>query len=121
MATGALRPVDMRPRLEDVFARAKGRLFQLAIDPRVQRKMDELLLVRKRLVGDGNGKRASVKYVREFDYAMAGKPIHITDAVDISLVKPRVRKYETAGAASSVAASASTKAAPRATSTEKQP
>ena len=43
---------------------------------------------------------AAVEYVRGFDYAIAGKSIHITDAVDISLVKPRVRKYETAGAAS---------------------
>ena len=49
---------------------------------------------------------AAVKYVREFDYAIAGKPLHVTDAVDISLVKPRVRKYETAGAASAAATGA---------------
>ena len=35
-----------------------------------------------------------------FDYAIAGKPIHVTDAVDVSLVAPRERKYEQAGAAS---------------------
>jgi hypothetical protein len=29
--------------------------------------------------------------------------VHITDEVDISLVKPRARKYETAGAASAAA------------------
>ena len=29
--------------------------------------------------------------------------IHVTDAVDMSLVRPRARKYETAGAASAVA------------------
>ena len=59
-------------------------------------------------VGNGNGSatHSTVKYVREFDYAMAGKPIHVTDAVDISLVKPRVRKYETAGAASAAATGA---------------
>ena len=53
--------------------------------------------------GDGNGHKSSVKYVRDFDYAIAGKPIHVTDAVDISLVRPRARKYETAGAASAAA------------------
>ncbi|MGO8996503.1 MAG: succinate dehydrogenase flavoprotein subunit [Polyangiaceae bacterium] len=56
--------------------------------------------------GDGNGKRASIKYVRDFDYGIAGKAIHVTDAVDISLVKPRTRKYETAGAASAAATGA---------------
>jgi len=44
-----------------------------------------------------------VKYVRELDYAIGGKPIHITDAVDVSLVAPRERKYEQAGAASAAA------------------
>jgi succinate dehydrogenase / fumarate reductase, flavoprotein subunit len=52
---------------------------------------------------NGNGKHAAIKYVRELDYAIAGKSIHVTDAVDISLVRPRVRKYETAGAASAAA------------------
>ena len=33
----------------------------------------------------------------------AGKRVHVTDAVDISLVKPRARKYEQAGAASAAA------------------
>jgi succinate dehydrogenase / fumarate reductase flavoprotein subunit len=46
----------------------------------------------------------AVKYVREFDHAVAGKTLKATDAVDISLVRPRVRKYETAGAASAAAA-----------------
>jgi succinate dehydrogenase / fumarate reductase flavoprotein subunit len=41
------------------------------------------------------------KFVREFDYECAGEKIHVTDAVDTSLVKPRPRKYDTAGAASS--------------------
>jgi len=44
-----------------------------------------------------------VKYVREVDYAIGGKTIHVTDAVDTSLVAPRERKYETAGAASAAA------------------
>jgi succinate dehydrogenase / fumarate reductase flavoprotein subunit len=29
--------------------------------------------------------------------------VHVTDAVDVSLVRPRPRKYETAGAASAAA------------------
>ena len=47
--------------------------------------------------GDG---RASIEYVRGFDYSINGKSLRATDHVDITLVKPRVRKYETAGAAS---------------------
>ncbi len=41
---------------------------------------------------------ATPKFVREFDYECAGTQIHVTDAVDTSLVKPRARKYDTAGA-----------------------
>ena len=44
--------------------------------------------------------------MRDFDYAIAGKAMHATDAVDVSLVRPRVRKYETAGAASAAATGA---------------
>jgi succinate dehydrogenase / fumarate reductase flavoprotein subunit len=39
------------------------------------------------------------KFVREFDYDCVGTSIHVTDGVDTSLVKPRPRKYDTAGAA----------------------
>jgi succinate dehydrogenase / fumarate reductase flavoprotein subunit len=42
------------------------------------------------------------RFIRDFDYECAGKTIHVTDAVDTSLVKPRARKYDTAGAASTV-------------------
>ena len=44
--------------------------------------------------------KGSVKFIRELDYATGG---HITDAVDTSLVAPRERKYEQAGAASAAA------------------
>ena len=44
-----------------------------------------------------------IRYARELDYDLLGKNVHVTDAVDISLVKPRPRKYETAGAASAAA------------------
>jgi succinate dehydrogenase / fumarate reductase flavoprotein subunit len=40
----------------------------------------------------------TVRYVREFDYLLLGRAMHITDAVDASLVRPRPRKYEQAGA-----------------------
>jgi succinate dehydrogenase / fumarate reductase flavoprotein subunit len=43
---------------------------------------------------------SGVRFVREFDYALLGERIHVTDAVDVSLVRPRARKYDAAGAAS---------------------
>ena len=48
-------------------------------------------------------RKGAVKYIRELDYAIGGKSLHITDAVDTSLVAPRERKYEQAGAASAAA------------------
>jgi len=48
--------------------------------------------------GATNGSPDSVRYVRELDYTLLGTRVHVTDAVDTSLVRPRVRKYETAGA-----------------------
>ncbi|HEY8090727.1 MAG TPA: FAD-binding protein, partial [Polyangiaceae bacterium] len=56
--------------------------------------------------GATNGTPDRVRYVRDFDYTMNGERLHVTDAVDTSLVRPRPRKYETAGAASAVAAHA---------------
>ena len=53
--------------------------------------------------GATNGTPDAVRYVREFDYALAGQRVHVTDAVDVGLVRPRARKYETAGAASATA------------------
>jgi succinate dehydrogenase / fumarate reductase flavoprotein subunit len=47
----------------------------------------------------------SLEFIRSFDYASAGKSIHVTDEVDVSLVRPRERKYEQAGAASAIAKS----------------
>ncbi len=47
--------------------------------------------------------KGAVEYVREFDYTCAGQPVHVTDQVDTSLVAPRERKYEQAGAASAAA------------------
>jgi succinate dehydrogenase / fumarate reductase, flavoprotein subunit len=44
-----------------------------------------------------------VEFIREFDYSCSGQAVHVTDAVDTSLVTPRERKYEQAGAASATA------------------
>jgi succinate dehydrogenase / fumarate reductase flavoprotein subunit len=44
-----------------------------------------------------------VRFVHELDYDLLGDRVHATDAVDVSLVRPRPRKYETAGAASTAA------------------
>ncbi len=52
-----------------------------------------------------------VKYVRALDYAINGKAMRATDEVDISLVKPRPRRYEQAGAASSTVRPSSKKVA----------
>jgi succinate dehydrogenase / fumarate reductase, flavoprotein subunit len=66
---------------------------------------------------EADGARTKVKYVREFDYNVAGQSLHATDAVDVSLVKPRARKYETAGAASATAKSEAKPAAKEAGAT----
>ena len=44
-----------------------------------------------------------VEYKRALEYSLAGQRVSVSDAVDTTLVKPRVRKYETAGAASAAA------------------
>jgi len=67
--------------------------------------------------GAQNGTHASVKYVRELEYDLLGTRVKATDAVDISLVRPRARKYDTAGAASSVAAGGSKTPPPPSAST----
>jgi len=59
--------------------------------------------------GAGKAGHDAIQYVRELDYSIAGERIHATDAIDISLVKPRPRKYETAGAASAAATGVITK------------
>jgi succinate dehydrogenase / fumarate reductase flavoprotein subunit len=56
--------------------------------------------------GMTNGQRASVQFVKEFDYALLGERAHASDAVDVSLVPPRARKYDVAGAAGAQAQSA---------------
>jgi succinate dehydrogenase / fumarate reductase flavoprotein subunit len=49
--------------------------------------------------GTNGASRNSVRFVREFDYAIPGSRVHVTDAVDVSLVRPRPRKYEVASTA----------------------
>jgi succinate dehydrogenase / fumarate reductase flavoprotein subunit len=49
--------------------------------------------------GQGQSGHDGVEYKRGFDYSLAGQRVSVTDSVDTMLVKPRARKYETAGAA----------------------
>jgi succinate dehydrogenase / fumarate reductase flavoprotein subunit len=51
-----------------------------------------------------DGNRSAVEFVRSLEYSLLGKTVRATDEVDVSLVKPRPRRYETAGAASATAA-----------------
>jgi succinate dehydrogenase / fumarate reductase flavoprotein subunit len=53
--------------------------------------------------GEGAKGRTTVDYRRSLDYTLAGQRIHVTDSVDTSIIQPRARKYETAGAASASA------------------
>jgi succinate dehydrogenase / fumarate reductase flavoprotein subunit len=70
-----------------------------------------------------DGVHDTIKYVRSLDYDLCGTSVHATDAVDTSLVKPRPRKYETAGAASAVAThdTKSPRVAPSGGSASKEP
>lgn len=68
--------------------------------PDFERRDDAAWLRTTLATHDGPG---SVKFIREFDYSIGGKSLHVTDAVDTSLVTPRERKYEQAGAASAQA------------------
>lgn len=45
------------------------------------------------------GSHDAVRFERSISYSLLGERVRVTDAVDASLVRPRVRKYETAGAA----------------------
>ena len=58
---------------------------------------------------EGEKGTSAINYVRGLEYPLLGKTVKITDHVDISLVKPRARKYETAGAASHAAGDAGPK------------
>ena len=49
--------------------------------------------------GGAAGGHDTVEFMREFDYQSLDRPVHVTDAVDVSLVRPRPRAYERAGAA----------------------
>jgi succinate dehydrogenase / fumarate reductase flavoprotein subunit len=60
---------------------------------------------------EGANGNSAVNYVREVSYDLCGQRVNVTDAVDTTLVKPRPRKYETAGAASATAAAGDEKKA----------
>jgi succinate dehydrogenase / fumarate reductase flavoprotein subunit len=75
---------------------SRGAHYKPAFPKRDDERFARTTLARHKAVG-------SVDYIKEFDYSCAGKTVHITDEIDLSLVKPRERKYEQAGAASAVA------------------
>ena len=50
--------------------------------------------------GAAGGAPDRVRFASELQYPLLGDSIHATEAVDVSLVRPRPRKYDTAGAAS---------------------
>ncbi len=68
--------------------------------PEFPKRSDEAWMRTTMAKHGGVGK---VDYIRGFDYSLLGQSVQVTDAVDVSLVKPRERKYEQAGAASAVA------------------
>jgi succinate dehydrogenase / fumarate reductase flavoprotein subunit len=68
-----------------------------------------------------DGKRSSIDYVRALEYPLLGKTMHVTDEVDVSLVKPRPRRYETAGAASAAAKGSDDVRSPKAKSSAPVP
>ncbi len=78
---------------------SRGAHYKPAFPKRDDAHFQRTTLARHKSVG-------SVEYVNSFDYVCAGKSVHVTDEIDVSLVQPRERKYEQAGAASAVAKSA---------------
>jgi succinate dehydrogenase / fumarate reductase flavoprotein subunit len=76
---------------------SRGAHYKPAFDQRDDAKwLRSTLALHKEAEG---GSPAGVTFVRELDAPMLGQSNHVTDAVDLSLVRPRARKYETAGAA----------------------
>ena len=78
---------------------SRGAHYKPEFDKRDDENWSRSTLAFHKDVGGGHN---DINFVRGFDHTIAGKPHHATDAVDLSLVKPRTRKYETAGAANSV-------------------
>lgn len=72
---------------------SRGAHYKPAATKRDDERWLRTTLARYRGAGD-------IEFVREFDYTCAGQTVRVTDQVDVSLVAPRERKYEKAGAAS---------------------
>ncbi|MGZ3472846.1 MAG: succinate dehydrogenase flavoprotein subunit, partial [Polyangiales bacterium] len=43
--------------------------------------------------GGRDGAQSKVEFIKEFDYSLSGQTIHVTDAVDVSLMELRKRDY----------------------------
>jgi succinate dehydrogenase / fumarate reductase flavoprotein subunit len=83
-------------------ARSRGESRGAHFKPESPQRDDAKWLRTTMALHDEKGDRR-VRFVRELDYDLLGARVHATDAVDVSLVRPRTRKYETAGAASAQA------------------
>jgi succinate dehydrogenase / fumarate reductase flavoprotein subunit len=57
--------------------------------------------------GATNGQHDTVRYVRQFEYVLLDQRVPVTDAVDVSLVRPRARRYETKGGTAAAVGEAS--------------
>ena len=92
---------------------SRGAHFKPAFKERDDANWQRSTLAMHREGANGHGQ---VNYVRELAYNLNGTQVNVSDAVDVGLVKPRPRKYETAGAASATAADDKAKASPSTTS-----
>lgn len=92
---------------------SRGAHFKPAFKERDDANWQRSTLAMHREGANGHGQ---VNFVRELAYNLNGTQVNVSDAVDVGLVKPRPRKYETAGAASATAADDKAKAAPSTTS-----
>lgn len=92
---------------------SRGAHFKPAFKERDDANWQRSTLAMHREGANGHGQ---VNFVRELAYNLNGTQVNVSDAVDVGLVKPRPRKYETAGAASATAADDKAKASPSTTS-----
>ena len=83
---------------------SRGAHYKKAFPKRDDERFQRTTLARHKASTSGGAD--DVEFIRAFDYSSLGTPVHVTDAIDVSLVAPRERKYEQAGAASTAASGA---------------
>ena len=65
MAARTLRAVNLRARLEHIFADPEGSVLRLPLDASIQRQPDDLFLKRERRVSHRDRKRAELEIGKE--------------------------------------------------------